>query len=220
MPHVGPEAAPATAVKGYFQMQSNQEARRAGPRRAGRRLGLVAAVLAALTMTVGPAWADPPPWAPAHGYRAKHKDKHYQPSASRPPFDIGLGRCNRETLGALLGGAAGAAAGTQIGSGSGNTAAIIGGAVVGFLVGGSLGRAMDQVDQNCVGQVLEHAPDGADITWVGAEQTRYEVEPLRTYQTAGAYCREYTATAVVGGRSQQTYGTACRQPDGAWQLQN
>ena len=34
----------------------------------------------------------------------------------------------------------------------------------------------------------------------------------------GRYCREYTATAVVGGKTQNTYGTACRQPDGAWQL--
>lgn len=193
-------------------------------RRSGCRPGLLAAAFAALTMTadsvVTPAWADPPPWAPAHGYRAKHKNTHYYQSAYRAPFDIGLGRCNRETLGALLGGAAGAAAGTQIGSGSGRTAAIIGGAVAGFLVGGSLGRAMDRVDQNCVGQILEHAPDGSDITWVGRDRTRYQVEPLRTFETAGTYCREYTATAIIGGRSEQTYGTACRQPDGAWKLQN
>ncbi|WP_227010228.1 glycine zipper domain-containing protein [Pelagibius marinus] len=200
-------------------MLCNQTAQRRG----GRRLGLFAAALAAFTMAaapVAPAWADPPPWAPAHGYRAKHKNKHYRYSDYRAPFDIGLGRCNRETLGALLGGAAGAAAGTQIGSGSGKTAAIIGGAVVGFLVGGSLGRSMDRVDQYCVGQALEHAPDGSDITWVGADQTRYQVEPLRTFQTAGAYCREYSTTAVIGGRSRETYGTACRQPDGAWKLQN
>ena len=192
------------------------------PRRPGRRLaGLCAAGLAAFAMIAEPAWADPPPWAPAHGYRAKHKGKHHRASADRAPFDIDFGRCNRQTLGALLGGAAGAAAGTQIGSGSGNTAAIIGGTIVGFLVGGSIGRAMDDLDQNCVGQILEHAPDGSDITWVGADQARYQVEPRRTYQEAGgAYCREYTATAAIGGRSQQTYGTACRQPDGSWQLIN
>jgi surface antigen len=189
--------------------------------RVRRLLGLSVAVLAAVTLITEPAWADPPPWAPAHGYRAKHKQKgHYHNSGYRAPFDIDLGRCNRETLGALLGGGAGAAAGTQIGSGSGRTAAIIGGTVIGFLVGGSIGRAMDQLDQYCVGQALEYAPDGSDITWVGADQGRYQVEPLRTFEQSGSYCREYTATATIGGRSQQTYGTACRQPDGAWKLMN
>jgi surface antigen len=198
-----------------------QAFRRAAGR--GRRFAcLGAAVLAAFAMIAEPAWADPPPWAPAHGYRAKHKHKksHDHHSDYRAPFDIDLGRCNRETLGALLGGAVGAAAGTQIGSGSGRTAAIIGGTVIGFLVGGSIGRAMDEVDQNCVGQVLEHAPDGSDITWVGADNGRYQVAPLRTFQQGESYCREYSATATIGGRSQQTYGIACRQPDGAWKLVN
>lgn len=195
--------------------------RRSGAR-ALRFLGLCAAGLAAFTLVAEPAWADPPPWAPAHGYRAKHKQKkgHYHYSGYRVPFDIDLGRCNRETLGALLGGAAGAAAGTQIGSGSGKTAAIIGGTVIGFLVGGSIGRAMDQVDQYCVGQALEYAPDGSDITWVGADSGHYRVAPQRTFQQGEAYCREYTATATIGGRREQTYGTACRQPDGAWKLMN
>lgn len=33
-----------------------------------------------------------------------------------------------------------------------------------------------------------------------------------------AYCREYTATAVIGGRPVPTYGTACLQPDGSWRI--
>ena len=32
------------------------------------------------------------------------------------------------------------------------------------------------------------------------------------------YCREYTSTATVGGRPVETYGTACRQPDGSWKI--
>lgn len=31
-------------------------------------------------------------------------------------------------------------------------------------------------------------------------------------------CREYTAPANVGGRTVQTYGTACLQPDGTWRI--
>jgi hypothetical protein len=38
-----------------------------------------------LLMTVGvfdaTVWADPPPWAPAHGYRAKHHRYYYYPAA-------------------------------------------------------------------------------------------------------------------------------------------
>ena len=36
----------------------------------------------------------------------------------------------------------------------------------------------------------------------------------------GNYCREYQATTRIGGRLQQSYGTACMQPDGSWQIIN
>ncbi len=32
------------------------------------------------------------------------------------------------------------------------------------------------------------------------------------------YCREYTQSLKIGNALQQGYGTACRQPDGSWQL--
>lgn len=35
---------------------------------------------------------------------------------------------------------------------------------------------------------------------------------------AQPYCREYNGQVIVGGRYQQSYGTACMQPDGAWQI--
>jgi hypothetical protein len=31
-------------------------------------------------------------------------------------------------------------------------------------------------------------------------------------------CREYQGTATIDGRPQQTYGTACLQPDGTWRI--
>ena len=156
-------------------------------------------------------YGGPPPWAPAHGYRRK---------GYVPPFGIGLGNCNRELLGGLLGAAAGGFAGSRIGDGRGQLAAVAGGTLLGFLVGGSIGRTMDEVDQNCVGQALEHAGDGQTIVWNNPEKGgQYQVTPKQTFQRGdGRYCREYTATAVVGGKTQNTYGTACRQPDGAWQL--
>lgn len=34
----------------------------------------------------------------------------------------------------------------------------------------------------------------------------------------GRYCREYQNTSRVGGSLQKTYGTACMQPDGSWEI--
>jgi len=160
----------------------------------------------------------PPPWAPAHGYRAQQRGG-YQ-TAYVPPFDIGLGRCNRETLGGLLGAAAGGLAGSKIGDGRGQLAAVAGGTLLGFLIGGTIGRGMDEVDQNCVGQILEHAGDGQQIVWSNPRAgAQYQVVPTQTVQDSdGRYCREYTTTSVINGKNQQTYGRACRQPDGSWQI--
>jgi surface antigen len=159
----------------------------------------------------------PPPWAPAHGYR---RDEYRDYGLAAPPIDLGLGRCNREVIGKLLGGAAGAAAGSQIGDGRGRLAAIVGGTIVGFIVGGEVGRSMDQADALCVDEALEHARDGETITWTSDRQD-YAVKPEGSFQTTdGRYCREYQASSTVGNDRVQTYGTACRQPDGSWQIVN
>ena len=34
----------------------------------------------------------------------------------------------------------------------------------------------------------------------------------------GRYCREYTASSSIAGARQQTYGRACMQPDGSWEI--
>ena len=182
--------------------------------------------------------AEPPPWAPAHGWRAKHHQHHEdededegegrpvyvvpaQP-AYTPPYGISQNTCYRSAVGALVGAGAGAYAGNQVGKGGGKIAATIGGGILGALVGGAIGHWMDQTDQGCVGQVLEHAQTGQAVQWTNPDNgAQYAVTPMKTYQAqGGGYCREYTAQATVAGRAQQTYGTACRQPDGSWQIVN
>lgn len=32
------------------------------------------------------------------------------------------------------------------------------------------------------------------------------------------YCREFTRDVKIGGKHEQAYGIACRQPDGSWQI--
>ena len=205
---------PGHAKKGWKQQDSDGESRR--NRRGGKH-------------RKAKHWGGPPPWAPAHGYRRKHQT--YRTSdGRRVRFDesrlvalpeTGVGTCNRDVLGGILGAAAGAAVGSKFGKGDGKTAATIAGAIVGALIGGNIGRAMDQVDQSCVGQVLERAETGRSVEWRNPDNgTDYRVTPTRTYQSAdGRYCREYTTTIIIDGRQRRAYGQACRQPDGSWQRQ-
>jgi len=64
-------------------------------------------------------------------------------------------------------------------------AAVAGGTLRGFLMGGAIGRNMDEVDQNCVGQALEHAGDGQQIAWNNPQTgAQYQVVPTRTVSQA------------------------------------
>jgi surface antigen len=116
-------------------------------------------------------------------------------------------------LGLILGGAAGGMLGHQFGKGKGNTAATIGGAVIGSAIGASY--------QDCTREVFHHAPVGTPMVWQAADtRDYYSLTPTKEYRTAGRYCREYQAVSTVAGRQQQTYGTACMQPDGSWEVVN
>jgi surface antigen len=157
----------------------------------------------------------PPPWAPAHGYRRKHEQGR---AAYVAPYGIGTGICDRTLVGAALGGAAGGLIASEVAHGKNRPAAIAGGALLGILLGGSIGNAMDQLDERCVGQVLEHAGSDQTVTWRNPDSgASYQVTPTRTWGDEGRYCREYTTTVRIDGRPQQAYGTACRQPDGSWE---
>jgi surface antigen len=201
-----------------------------------RRIALILGLGATLVGSSGsvlaePRWArdadvqlagGPPPWAPAHGYRQKHGYQQ-QPVDVYDVPDVGiqLGHCDREALGAVLGGVAGGVIGSQVGKGSTRTVTTIGGAVIGVIVGGAIGRSMDRVDQACIGQALEQAPAGQSVAWTNPDGGQYQVTPVRTYEAGdGRYCREYQTSAIIGGRKEKVYGTACRQPDGSWQVQS
>ncbi len=62
------------------------------------------------------------------------------------------------------------------------------------------------------------APVGSTIAWNDAGAAG-SVSVLREGRSSsGKTCREFQQTVTVGGRSEQAYGTACLQPDGAWQI--
>lgn len=59
---------------------------------------------------------------------------------------------------------------------------------------------------------------GETIVWNQAGASG-RVSVLRDgYSTDGRYCREFQHVVIIGGRSERAYGTACQQPDGAWQI--
>lgn len=124
--------------------------------------------------------------------------------------------CTREynPLPTLLGAGAGGAIGTQIGRGSGRAAAIITGALLGGAVGSQYGY-----ETHCAQQVFQTAPVGHQVQW-RSDNAYYSVTPTREYRDEGRYCREYQSSATVGGRRSETYGTACMQPDGSWEIVN
>jgi surface antigen len=137
-------------------------------------------------------------------------------------LSVGLSACqnvSNQDVGTLTGGVVGGLLGSQFGGGSGKVAATAGGAVIGALIGGSIGRTMDKVDQMQMQKALETAPSGRSVRWKNPDSgNQYSVEPTRTYYKNDQPCREYVTHAMIGGRSQQVYGKACRQADGSWRI--
>jgi surface antigen len=130
----------------------------------------------------------------------------------------------RESAGGLIGAAAGGLLGSQIGGGSGQLAATAIGVLAGALLGSQIGRDMDAADRTAqrraTGVALESASIGSSLPWKNPNSGNSGlVTPTRTFQQSdGTYCREFTQTVTVGGRTEQAYGTACRQADGSWKI--
>lgn len=128
---------------------------------------------------------------------------------------------SKRDTGTVLGGIAGGILGNQVGGGSGRTAAIIVGTLAGAYIGGSIGQQMDDNDHYRSQQALESNPVNRTSSWRNPDSgNSYQVTPTRTYETASGPCREYTTEAVIDGRTETVYGTACRQSDGTWQAAN
>ncbi len=144
---------------------------------------------------------------------------------------ISLAACDTEAgpkqnIGTLMGAGAGALAGSAIGDGRGQMAAIAVGTLLGATMGQEIGKSLDRADRLAMRQTmnssLEHSPSGKVSEWRNPDSGNYGTyTPQPAYQTANNQtCREFQQTITVGGQQQSGYGTACRQPDGSWQIQN
>lgn len=133
-------------------------------------------------------------------------------------------RGTNETIGGVGGAVLGGLLGSQFGSGSGRLIATGAGAVLGGLAGSSIGRTMDEVSRQKMNRTtqatLEHVADDQTSTWSNPNNNAQgSVTPVETYQrNDGQYCREFQQTVTIGGKTEEAYGTACRQPDGSWKI--
>lgn len=126
---------------------------------------------------------------------------------------------NNEGVGTLAGGVVGGLVGSQFGGGSGRVAAAAGGALLGAYLGGQIGKTMDRLDRMEMQRALETAQTGRAVQWQNPDSgNRYTVTPTRTYYRNEQACREYTTRALIGGKSQEVHGKACRESDGAWRI--
>jgi uncharacterized protein YcfJ len=121
---------------------------------------MIAIAAAAMAVTATPAMADPPPWAPAHGKRAKDAHHRIYDSSGRYIHprrityddriwrgDNGRYYCRRDngTTGLVIGAGVGALAGHEL-AGRGDKTL---GAILGGVAGGLLGREIDRGGLQC-----------------------------------------------------------------------
>ncbi len=141
-------------------------------------------------------------------------------------MSLGLAACASTTgpnegSGMVIGGVLGGLLGSQVGDGRGQTAATIIGAMAGMAIGGSVGRSMDDVDRMKLAAAMETTRTGVVTQWQNPDTGyQYAVTPTQTTETSEGPCREFTMNAQIGGTTEQVYGTACRQSDGSWRIEN
>lgn len=134
----------------------------------------------------------------------------------------GCENMTKQDVGTISGGIAGGLLGSTIGKGSGQLVAIAAGTLAGAYLGGAIGKNMDDTDKMQMNNALENNSAGQPAYWRNNRSgNSYRVTPTKNVTVRGNhYCREYRTVATINGKEQVMYGTACRQPDGAWRAVN
>lgn len=181
------------------------------------------AVLAlAGALLAGPALADPPSHAPAHGYHDKsdRRDAHKPPGHSKHykgksgavyvrDYGIESGRCNRNEIGAVIGGVTGAVIGSQVADRDSRVVGMVVGGVLGAVLGHAIGDSMDDRDRACMGHALELGKPGVPVVWRHGGQ-RYDFTPRGAARDG---CR-YATLSVNGKKPREVL--ACPAGRGEW----
>ncbi|MEO9901228.1 RT0821/Lpp0805 family surface protein [Nisaea sp.] len=132
----------------------------------------------------------------------------------------------KQTAGGLFGAIGGAVAGSQIGGGKGTVAAVAIGTLLGAFLGSEIGQSLDNADKAALALATQNSLEtnqlGKPTVWKNPDSGNHgTVTPTSTYKTVrGEYCREFTQTIFIGGKSEEGVGKACRQPDGTWKIKS
>jgi surface antigen len=138
----------------------------------------------------------------------------------------GQGGISKQGAGTVLGGIGGAVIGSQFGKGTGQLVGVAAGTLLGAYLGNEIGKSLDTADRQAMSRstntALETGRSNEPVSWRNPDSGNYgTVTPRPAVQTAqGEVCREFTQTINVGGKQEQGYGRACRQPDGSWKIVN
>lgn len=89
--------------------------------------------------------------------------------------------------------------------------------------GNALGRQPYPEDIRSVNHGFTKAtrvPVGETVYWHSKRTGHWGTFcPIRDgHALCGDYCREFVTTTVIDGHTERTYGTACRKPNGTWEL--
>ncbi|MEO5365790.1 MAG: glycine zipper domain-containing protein [Magnetococcus sp. WYHC-3] len=132
-----------------------------------------------------------------------------------------LGGCvsNNAQGGAGVGALAGGLVGSLVGPGKNRVENAAIGALIGGVLGYGIGNEMDKADRARLNDVYERAPSNQTTRWTNPDTgNAYEVVPQPAYNRQNRVCRDAQINAVIDGRVETVTSTACRQPDGRWEL--
>ena len=181
----------------------------------------VAVLLLALLPTL--VSAEPPPWAPAHGWRKKNDPNYVGYTGKKWDRDYGVveGRCNTKAIGAVVGGVVGGVVGSRVGEGDARPVAILLGTAIGAIIGSKIGQEIDNADRACFGHALELAGEKKTVVWKNeATGVSYRLTPTRNIGDQSKPCREFTTTVSTGKKKDQVKGVACRRGNGDWEFKS
>lgn len=184
-------------------------------------LTAVLGFLVSLAVAVPVALAEPPPHAPAHGWRKKHDPYYVGYTGHRWKDDYGIrgGHCDRSRVGTVLGAVAGGAIGAAVSDRDDRLIAVLAGAAIGAIIGKEIGEDMDRDDRACFGHSLELLPDGRQVRWDGSRRGMYyALTPNRRFERDGLVCRRFTLVRHFAGGIITRTGNACRYSDDEWRM--
>jgi len=177
--------------------------------------------LVAVSLVPVPSPAQPPPWAPAHGWRKKNDPNYVGYTGKKWEKDYGVieGRCNTAAVGAVVGGTIGGVVGSRVET-QDRAVAIILGTVIGAVIGAKIGESIDEADRACMGHSLELAGVKKTVVWTNSKTgVTYRLTPTKNFRDGKQPCREFvTELSNAKGKKDKVSGVACRRDNGEWEF--